>query len=414
MTGSGSALSPARAKVVRRAAASLERAAGGLAEEVAARIRVQVPELAHDRRLTGSCHSNIALKLSMLRAGVPGARAQAPAEARRYARDVAARGGDLSALLHAYRVGHGFFWRTWTDAIARVEDPPKLAELGLGERSAAFLIDWFDAVCGQIEAEYRFARAGGASARATPRDLVRSMLAGEATDVDAASRMLGYDLRRRHLALVLQRGAAGAQRARAAGELARAGRALASALGSGEPLLVPCGASSLWAWVACDGDLDSEALEQAAGDPALLGTEIAVGVGEPGVGLEGFRESHDEARQALRVAKLGQRRRRRPVRYASVAVAALLSADAGRAQRFVERELGALAAPDDTTARLRATLRIYLEEGSNQARTARRLGIHYNTVAYRIRRAEELLGRPISVRRFELEAALALANALEA
>lgn len=33
-------------------------------------------------------------------------------------------------------------------------------------------------------------------------------------------------------------------------------------------------------------------------------------------------------------------------------------------------------------------------------------------VAYRIRRAEETLGRPIAVRRFELEAALALARSL--
>jgi len=57
---------------------------------------------------------------------------------------------------------------------------------------------------------------------------------------------------------------------------------------------------------------------------------------------------------------------------------------------------------------VRATVRVYLQENGNQACTARRLGVHVNTVAYRLRRAEQLLGRRVTDRRFDLEAALLL------
>ena len=51
---------------------------------------------------------------------------------------------------------------------------------------------------------------------------------------------------------------------------------------------------------------------------------------------------------------------------------------------------------------------MYLREGDNAARAARRLNTHRNTVLHRIARAEEALGYPLSERR------LALAVALEA
>ena len=63
---------------------------------------------------------------------------------------------------------------------------------------------------------------------------------------------------------------------------------------------------------------------------------------------------------------------------------------------------------------VRATLCVYLEEYASPARTSRRLGIHHNTVVYRVREAEKLLGRPVKERRMELEIALHLADHLEA
>jgi DNA-binding PucR family transcriptional regulator len=63
---------------------------------------------------------------------------------------------------------------------------------------------------------------------------------------------------------------------------------------------------------------------------------------------------------------------------------------------------------------MRATLGVFFEEGMSWQRTARRLGVHQNTVMYRVRRAEEILGRPLADRRLELESALRLADAREA
>ena len=70
---------------------------------------------------------------------------------------------------------------------------------------------------------------------------------------------------------------------------------------------------------------------------------------------------------------------------------------------------GLAAADDDLTTRLTATLRTYLDEHSSRSRTAKRLGIHENTVSYRIKQAEEILGRSVDQRTLELRVALALA-----
>jgi DNA-binding PucR family transcriptional regulator len=48
------------------------------------------------------------------------------------------------------------------------------------------------------------------------------------------------------------------------------------------------------------------------------------------------------------------------------------------------------------------------------ARTGRRLAIHLNTVVYRVKQAEEILGHSVESRRPELEAALRLAERLPA
>jgi DNA-binding PucR family transcriptional regulator len=53
-----------------------------------------------------------------------------------------------------------------------------------------------------------------------------------------------------------------------------------------------------------------------------------------------------------------------------------------------------------------------MEENDRRDRTAVRLGVHANTVAYRLRQCEDLLDRSIRERRFELEAALRLREAM--
>ena len=129
-----------------------------------------------------------------------------------------------------------------------------------------------------------------------------------------------------------------------------------------------------------------------------------------GIGIAGFRQSHNEAAQARRVAELAGRPPGTITRYAGVALAAISIADLEQARTFVRRELQGLTATDDATARPAGTLRTYLEERSSRSRTAKRLGIHENTVSYRVKQAE-VDPRPLRRRAFTRAASrVALVN----
>jgi DNA-binding PucR family transcriptional regulator len=146
----------------------------------------------------------------------------------------------------------------------------------------------------------------------------------------------------------------------------------------------------------------------------VLGEHTRAAAGAPHAGIDGMYRSHHEARAARRVGEIFGSRTGAILRYPSVALVSLLSADPLQAASFASAELGPeLAADTDAMRRLRATVQVYLDERFSPARTARRLGIHQNTVLYRIKRTEELLGRPLEERRLELEIALRLYSGLE-
>ena len=113
---------------------------------------------------------------------------------------------------------------------------------------------------------------------------------------------------------------------------------------------------------------------------------------------------------ARRVAQLAGRRPGTVTQFADVTLMALASVDQRAARDFVAAELGPLAAQDDDTRRLAATLRAYLEERSSPRRTVQRLGVHENTIANRLRAVEELRGRPADERIAETLIALRLAR----
>ncbi len=98
------------------------------------------------------------------------------------------------------------------------------------------------------------------------------------------------------------------------------------------------------------------------------------------------------------------------VHFADVALDALLMQNPAEARRFVAGQLGSLAEDSDAASRLRTTVAAFLQENASFLHTARRLGVHENTVAYRIRRAEELLGRELKCNQVELLTALRLAE----
>jgi DNA-binding PucR family transcriptional regulator len=144
-----------------------------------------------------------------------------------------------------------------------------------------------------------------------------------------------------------------------------------------------------------------------------MGEGVRAAIGSCRNGLAGMADSHDEARVARRVAELRAVRPGTVVGYRAADLTALLTADPFEAVRFAETELGDLLASTDSAALLRATVRVYLEENLSHVRAARRLGIHQNTVVYRVKRTEALLGHPIQQRRLRLEVALQLSEMID-
>src|SRR5690606_25140317 len=76
-------------------------------------------------------------------------------------------------------------------------------------------------------------------------------------------------------------------------------------------------------------------------------------------------------------------------------------------------ELGQLARPGVLEARLRQTALAYLRVGGSARRAATELGLHKNTVLYRLRQIEQVLGRSLTERRLPTELALMLAEAYQ-
>jgi DNA-binding PucR family transcriptional regulator len=385
---------------------------GPLAQEMADLLMASIPELgrADDEDFrTGlllSCESNLTSIWNQLLTGASLDSIAPPAEAIAWSHDLVHRGVQLPALLRAYRLGHGLAERRLDEAAAELEIEPEVRWRALARISHS-LFAYVDAVCTDLVDDYEQERAqwirGAAAARA---ELVGAIVERRPVDDRAASEKLRYDVTRRHVALIIWADPPrGGQQPRS---LERESTALATALGGGPTLTVPIGERVAWAWTSGERLVD---------DPNAVGHRMGEGVraaiGTWREGLAGMADSHDEARVARRVAELRALRSGGVVGYRAADLTALLTADPVEALRFAEAELGELIEDSDAAARLRATVHVYLEENLSPARAARRLGIHQNTVVYRVKRAEELLGYAIEQRRLRVEVALRLSEMID-
>ncbi|HQV20129.1 MAG TPA: helix-turn-helix domain-containing protein, partial [Gordonia sp. (in: high G+C Gram-positive bacteria)] len=115
-------------------------------------------------------------------------------------------------------------------------------------------------------------------------------------------------------------------------------------------------------------------------------------VGGPAAGLAGFIAAHRDALMAQRVA-LSPVREVAVTEYSQVAALTLLALDHESAARFARDTLGPLA--DSDQRHLRDTVRIVLTSPESADVVAARLGVHKNTVRYRVQQAERMLDRPL-------------------
>jgi hypothetical protein len=359
-----------------------------------------------------AARSNIGLIVTMMREGDDPASVQPPPEAIGYTKEYVVRGLELSLMQRAYRAAQSVFGGIILEQLRVVTDDADL----LAE-AMAFFNAWIFAYVEAIERrltdvymseDEQWVR-GAAAVRAAE---VRALLGGAtAVDTTAVSLRLGYELDRFHVGFVVWSEEGGEQPGDAGGlfaDMERTAATVARSLGAGAPLTVAEGRHlACWAGRRSEPELSRLRLPRA-------GTGgLSVAAGTPAAGVEGFVLSHHEALLARRVAQLRHDGDGAIATYPDLALEALLAEDPDAARRFAARELGPLAARDDATARFASTVAVFLDEGFSFVRAGRRLGIHANTVAYRVRRAESLLGRPVTERQLELRVALRLSCLLD-
>ena len=323
-----------------------------------------------------------------------------PPEALDAARTVVRRGIDLDRIYEGYRRGQQVGLERWLACAYEIVEPgPEL--IGVTELSLSLAFRFIDQTLGRVLAEAQREREeviGGALARRT--ETIRLILDGAPIDPTAASRRLGYELDRRHTAVVVWAESAVAPH----GALESAAVLLAQAAGSQRPLTLPAGTTTLWAWIGTPGEPAIEDLRSAV---ERSPDDVRAAVGPTRRGIEGFRDSHEAALTVHRLL-LGNPASGRFGSYRELEVTALAAHDPRAASEFIAATLGPLAEDSPAAARLRETLRVYLEEADNAPRAAARLYTHRNTVLKRIARATELLGYAPGERRLAVELALEL------
>jgi DNA-binding PucR family transcriptional regulator len=395
-------------EVARTMSSDLDSVARGLSEA----IHAQISELDHNLRQATheSCRANLGAIMLMLSEGSRPGLATAPPEALAYAREYVRRGLGLETLQRAYRIGQATLSRMWLEELRiRADDAEELAD------TFGFFNDWLFQWVETLEhrlTEYymveRERRLRGTSAMRSEQ--VRTILDGSPVDIRNASATLRYELDRRHVAYVVWTTEATLDAPNGNvlfGEMERLAAHVAALMEATDHLTVPLG-GYLACWAGFRQPPRPETLTGTL--PAATNRWINVALGQVGDGIDGFKRSHEEALLARRVHQLrGPERQPACVRFSDVALEVMLTHSREEARRFVAQRLGDLAAEDKSVARLRDTLRVFLEENGSFQNAAARLGVHKNTVAYRIRRAEELLGHGVRERQLELQTALRLA-----
>jgi len=309
----------------------------------------------------------------------------------------------LSSLLRLYSLAHelvrGWVFERIVDSTETKADLAAASEL-----ASSWIFAFVDAATTRLAESYdREREAWFSSALAERAEAIAAILDGRERDAASASNRLRYDLRRHHVGVCVwltDTTSSDPQRA-----LNGAVRQLAGLLGVQNSLVSPLGSHAARGWLTRSRQFSSSELDALESWTAPTG--VLVAVGSPGSGLEGFRRSQSEAAQARRLA-VALADGAAVTRYEKVAVAALATVDHDQALAFARRVLGPLAAPDATTRRIAETLAVYFTEAGNRRRTGERLVVHANTVTYRIKQAESMLGERLPDDTLDLRLALAM------
>ena len=400
-------MDPAVAGLMAGVAAAVARRGAAVRGDVYEVIVREIPQLRDDQPLlallASSVDSNIDTCLQIIQHRIDLSTVRAPAAAVEYARRLAQRGTPLTALLRAYRLGHTCFSDWLLKELAQqAADAEMLSTTALS--MSRIVAGYIDLVSEEMVTAYTQERESWLrNLNAARAARIRDLLSGERVNVRAAESTLGYRLRQYHVGLVCWVGDA----ASSADEITRLERAVshvaAKAACSGGPVFLPHDESSAWAWLPM-GVRDT--FDCAAASTADVDADIHFAFGDAARGTTGFRITHEQAVAAQAVVLAAGSPAPREVTFGEVAPVAMMLGSGELLRSWVLRTLADLATDDEYHARLRETLLVFLRTGGSYKTTAEQLTLHKNTVQYRIRKAEESLGRPVSENRQDMELAL--------
>ncbi|AKK30055.1 CdaR family transcriptional regulator [Mycobacterium sp. EPa45] len=393
-------------QVLRPVATELRAEAPQLTQSMVTRMQAALPAVMPDAQTVAenavSTQQTIEALADGMSEGIDPRKLELPAATLAFAQAGVHRQVPPSQLVRAYRLGHEYIWQWCFERIAlRCEDTAVLR--AATELFTRWTFAYADTAITRVEEAVEAERERWLrSAMAARGAAITAIISGEERNQDRASKRLRYALGHDHLgvaaAVVNRVGDDDPQEV-----LLQAVSRLASIVGAAAHLVNPTGVTTCIAWISRAGGFsarDTTALTQCH----LPG--LRIGVGEPGRGLDGFRRSAVEAGHARRVtadAKLTG-----VALYRDLAVPALASVDSELAATFVHRVLGPLAGTDGPARRAAEALTVYLEENRSRTGAAARLLVHPNTITYRVKQAEQILGRRPDVASLDLRVALAL------
>ncbi|MFE9862637.1 PucR family transcriptional regulator [Streptomyces sp. NPDC005506] len=371
-------------------------------------VLAEIPELRGDatviKILQASVGENVATLLHIFENDIPLDRIEGPVAALEYARRLAQRGIPLSAMARAYRIGHWRFLHWFLGELNRQDTDESLAT-ATNRRMLQVSFGYIDRVTQHVIVIYQQERDHWLLSQTAARAArVRDILTEKDVDLNWAEPALGYRLQQHHLGLVawLPTPTGGGE---GLARLHRITDEIAQELGcSARPLFVPRDAIASWAWLPL-GSHDDVSWKEVSNAVEHSDPSVRMCAGGVGYGLEGFRSTH---RQALCTQELAEAANPAPqfTDFPTVAPIALMATNIDSMRAWVWDVLGPLAVDDEHSARLRETVQIFLGTGCSYTATAGAQILHKNTVQYRIRKAEEILGHPVQKGHTDLEVAL--------
>src|ERR1700759_1449991 len=224
-----------------------------VSDDITDAIHAELTDLNADPDLRASTYAStdsvLRLIVDLSSTGWPPDVAVPPPAAVDYAREFVRRGLPVDSLLRAYHIGQATFFRRGSmRAHETITDPRELTEAV--ELGANWTFAYVERLSHGLVERYGEERERWVRSASTVRaQVIDALVAGEPTDRDEASRRLGYELGRTHVAFAIWSDAVDDRGDVPLAMLERAALDLVSSLGMTAPLLVARARLCLAGWI---------------------------------------------------------------------------------------------------------------------------------------------------------------------